>query len=101
MGIKSFMRRIGDSGLNLIGAPKDRKTEKNVEISAGLSLHDTSPRASIDGKGKSNRRNSVDTYPTGRNSLDLSQNEGVLGNLYRTDVKVQKDLEKKGLSAFI
>ena len=86
------------SGLNVIGAPRDRERDTTHEFGAGISLNDTTPRNSMDG-GKRPLR--AEHYPTGRNSLDLNKADNALGALYRQDVKTQELLEKNGVSAFI
>ena len=48
---------------------------------------------------KESSRKSVDLYPTGRRSFDMSNN--IVGKALDTDVKTQQNLDKEGLSAFI
>lgn len=88
------------TGLNLVGAPKDRSMDKNHEIGAGISMNDVSPRTSLDG-GSRKSAAPAEHYPTGRNSLDLNTNKSIVGEIYRKDVQTQKGLEENGLSAFI
>ena len=86
------------TGLNVIGAPKDRERDTTHEFGAGISLNDTSPRNSMDGGKRAVR---AEHYPTGRNSLDLNKADNALGLLYRQDKKTQELLEKNAVSAFI
>ena len=99
MGIKDFMRNVGDTGLNVVGAPKDRQRDTDHEIGAGITMHDKRP--SLDGGSRKNPKKEADVYPTGRNSLDISKADNIVGEVWRKDTQTQKALEENGLSAFI
>lgn len=92
-------REIKKTGLTIVGAPRDRQRDATHEIGAALTMHDKSPRSSLDGGSRPLKAPEV--YPTGRNSLDISKQNNILGEIWRQDTKTQKALADNGLSAFI
>lgn len=98
MGFEDQVQKVGDWGLEHIAhAPKDRPHADN-HPGWGISGDAHHPAPAKKGAKESSRK-SVDLYPTGRRSFDLSNN--IVGKAIDVDVKTQQNLDKHGLSAFI
>jgi len=99
MGFEDQVQKVGDWGLEHIAhAPKDRPHADN-HPGWGISGDAHHPAPPSKKNSKESSRKSVDLYPTGRRSFDMSNN--IVGKALDTDVKTQQNLDKEGLSAFI